>query len=216
MTTPIVYCETNWIVALAFPHHQLHREAIKLRTDAQVGRCRLRVPMASLLEARGTLGDVANQLAASFTSLRNELATGVRNGLTEFSTIALSLQSDVVDKYTQRNTLPILDEIEADPAIAVLQDVTSNFEVLREMRAKVEFRGKDVVDLHLLAAIIKDRREELSGPALLVSHNKKEFDPRKNKVPEALYDDARLLWRGDFDLPTGVGQWNSKFGAKAP
>lgn len=214
MTTPIVYCETNWIVALAFPHHQLHRDATNLRSEATAGNCRLRIPMTSLLEARGTLGDVANQLATSFTSLRNELATGVRNGLTEFSTIALALQSDAVDRYTQRKTLSILDDIEADPAITVLQDVTSNFEVLRELRAKVEFRGKDVVDLHLLAAIIKDRREDTSGPALLVSHNKKEFDPRRNKVPEALYDEARLLWRGDFDLQTGVGQWNSKFGAK--
>jgi hypothetical protein len=214
MTTPIVYCETNWIVALAFPHHQLHREAAKLREDAQTGNCRLRIPMASLLEARGTLGDVANQLAASFASLRNALATGSMNGLAEFSAIARSLQSDVVDRYTQRNTLSILDDIEADPAVGVLHDVTSNFKVLRELRAHLDFRGKDIVDLHLLASIVKDRRENPTGPALLVSHNKKEFDPRRNKVPEALYDDARLLWRGDFDLPTGVGQWNSKFGAK--
>ena len=163
MTTPIVYCETNWIVALAFPHHQLHRDATNLRSESTSGNCRLRIPMTSLLEARGTLGDVANQLATSFTSLRNELATGVRNGLTEFSTIALALQSDAVDRYTQRKTLSILDGIEADPAITVLQDVTSNFEVLRELRAKVEFRGKDVVDLHLLAAIIKDRRYVRAG-----------------------------------------------------
>ena len=33
MTTPIVYCATNWIVALAFPHHQLHRDATNLRSD---------------------------------------------------------------------------------------------------------------------------------------------------------------------------------------
>lgn len=216
MTAPIVYCETNWIVALAFPHHQLHKDAVKLRADAQTGKCRLRIPMTSLLEARGTLGDVASQLAASFASLRNALATGSMNGLDEFSVIARSLQSDVVDQYTQRNTLWILDNIEADPAIGILRDVTSNFEVLRELRAQLDFRGKDVVDLHLLASIIKDRREDMTGPALLVSHNKREFDSCNNKVPKTLYDQAQLLWRGDFDLATGVGQWNSKYGSTGP
>jgi hypothetical protein len=216
MTTPIVYCETNWIVAIAFPHHQLHKDAVKLREDARAGRCRLRIPLASLLEARGTLGDVANQLATSFASLRNALATGSMNGLTEFSAVAQSLQSNVVNEYSQRNTLSVLDEIEADAAIAVLRDVNSNFAVLRELRARVDFRGKDVVDLHLLAAIVADRRADPAGPALLTSHNKKEFDPTKNKVPAVLYDDARLLWRGDFDLQTGVSHWNSRFGTNGP
>ncbi len=32
---PIAYCETNWIVALAFPHHQLHGQAKRLLEHAQ-------------------------------------------------------------------------------------------------------------------------------------------------------------------------------------
>ncbi len=211
--TPIVYCETNWIIALAFPHHQLHGDAKRLRSDATDGKCRLRVPMASVMEARGTLGDVAGQLSISITSLRNALANGRKNGVSEFASVAKSLELDVVDKYAQRNTLSILEEIEEDPAITILQDVTSNFAVLRELRAKVEFRGKDVVDLHLLSSIIQDRRCDMDGPALLMSHNKKEFDPRRSKVPKSLYDDARLVWRGDFELETGVGHWRSTFGS---
>jgi len=93
----------------------------------------------------------------------------------------------------------------------VLADVTSNFEVLRELRSKIDFKGKDVVDLHLLAAILKDRRENPEGPALLLSHNKKEFDPTKKRVPVELYEDAMLLWRDSFELLTGLGQWKAKF-----
>lgn len=214
MSVPIVYCETNWIVALAFPHHQLHRAAKKLRENSKQGKCELRIPLASLLEARGTLSDVASQLSTSFASLRNSLATASTNGLAEFSAIAQALQSDVVDKYAQRNMLSILVDIEADRTITVLRDVTAHVDVVRELRPKVDFRGRDVVDLHLLAAIFKDRRESAEPPALLMSHNKKEFDPRRNKVPAELYEAARLLWRDDFELDTGLGQWNAKYSTK--
>ena len=211
MSIPIVYCETNWIVALAFPHHQLHGAAKKLREDASAGRCSLRVPLASLLEARGTLSDVASQLSSSLASLRNSVANASANGEIEFAAIAQALQSDVVDRYAQRNVLSILESLENDSAIRVLNDVSSNFDVLRELRPKLDFRGKDVVDLHLFAAVIKDRREDLTAPAVLMSHNKKEFDPRRNKVPVELYEDAKLLWRDDFDLSTALGQWLAKY-----
>jgi len=207
----IVYCETNWIVALAFPHHPLHREAKDLRVRASRGECELRVPLASLLEARGTLSDVANQLSSAFASLRNSLATASSNGVTAFADIARALQSDAVDQYAQRNVLSIIQDIEQDSAVRVLADVTSNFEVLRELRSKLDFKGKDVVDLHLLAAILMDRRDNPEGPALLLSHNKKEFDPSKKRVPSELYEDAKLLWRDSFDLLTGLGQWKAKF-----
>ncbi|MEO7034422.1 MAG: hypothetical protein ABI548_11015 [Polyangiaceae bacterium] len=213
MSTPIVYCETNWIVALAFPHHQLHRAAKDLRDRARRGECDLRVPLASLLEARGTLSDVANQLSGAFANLRNSLATASSNGVSAFAEIARALQSDVVDQYAQRNVLSIIEDIERDAAVQVLGDVTSNFEVLRELRSKLDFKGKDVVDLHLLAAILKDRRDNPAGPALLLSHNKKEFDPTKKRVPTELYEDAKLLWRDNFDLLTGLGQWKAKFEA---
>lgn len=210
---PIVYCETNWIVALAFPHHQLHKGAKDLLTRAENGECSLRIPQASLLEARGTLGDVANQLSASFAALRNDLVNAATNGLPQFAGIAAALQSDEVDKYAQRDVLPLLDDLEHNTAVNILEDVTANFEVLRELRPQVGFRGKDVVDLHLLAAVIKDRRENLGSPALLMSHNKNEFDPKKSKVPAELYEDCKLLWRQDFDLATGLGQWSAKYGS---
>jgi len=204
---PIVYCETNWIVALAFPHHQLHRASRELREAAQRGECQVRVPAAALLEARGTLSDVSNQLASSFATLRNDVMRAVENGLAEFTELATALRSDVVDTYAQRKTLSLLQELENDPAIHVLDDVQSSISVLRELRHKVRVGPKDLVDLHLLAAIVHDRRAHPSGVALFFSHNKKEFDPKRGKVPEYLYRELRLAWSDDFDLPSRLKHW---------
>lgn len=209
--SPIVYCETNWIVALAFPHHQLHKAARRLREDATKGNCSLRIPLAALLEARGTLSDVATQFSTSFISVRNALVTAYENGQIELSTVEQSLQANIIDKYAQRNVLSILTELENDRAVTIISDASASLNVLREIRAQVDFRGKDAVDLQLLAAILHDRRQNKTGPAMLISHNKKEFDPRRGKVPGALYTDAKLLWRDDFDLATGIGQWKAMY-----
>lgn len=206
---PIVYCETNWIVALAFPHHQLHETAKRIYEAGKRGDCSIRVPGAAVLEAKGALSDVSTQLSSSFAALRNDVLHAVENGLAEFTELSIALRSDVVDKYAQRNTLTILAELEADPAFQILEDVSAHVTVVRELRARCRFEARDVVDLHLLAAILHDRRHHPSGPALFFSHNKKEFSPKRGKVPQDLYEGARLLWSDDFDLESRVEQWRS-------
>jgi hypothetical protein len=52
---PIVYCETNWIVSLAYPHHARHAGARDVRERAKLGACELRIPYAAFLEARNPL-----------------------------------------------------------------------------------------------------------------------------------------------------------------
>ena len=61
MAQPIVYCETNWVVALAFQHDQLHEAAVQLKDEALAGRYEIRVPDAALLEP------LASQSALVFT-----------------------------------------------------------------------------------------------------------------------------------------------------
>jgi hypothetical protein len=211
---PLVYCETNWIVALAFPHHQLHGLAKNVHEAGKRGECSVRVPATALLEARETLSDVSTQLSSSFAALRNDVARAAENGLGQFSPLALALQSDVVDTYAQRNTLSLLGTLETDSSIRVLEDVAAHITTVRELRSRVHFAAKDIVDLHLLAAIIHDRRQNIDGPALFFSHNKKEFSPKRGKVPDDLYAEAKLLWSDDFDLKSRLGQWRSRYGSQ--
>lgn len=75
---PLVYCETNWIVALAFPHHQLHAVSRELREAARRGECQIRLPGAAILEARGTLSEVGSRLAGSFATLRNDVQQALK------------------------------------------------------------------------------------------------------------------------------------------
>lgn len=201
---------------MAFPHHALHKVACKLRDDAQQGKCELRIPLASLLEAPGPLSDVANQFLTSFRTLQMSLNTAVQNGQSELREIENSLNPDeVVARYAQRDVLKIVAELEQASEITVLRDIEANFKMLRKLRPLVEFRGKDVVDLHLLAAIVHDREnDDKAAPGLLMSHNKKEFDPRKRAPLEKIYEDARLLWRDDFNLQSGVAMWNNRFSSQ--
>lgn len=208
---PIVYCETNWIVALAFPHHQLHGVAKKLQEAGRRGECSLRIPAPAILEARGTLSDVSTQLSSSFAALRNDVLRAAENGLEQFSALSLALQSDVVDAYAQRNTLSLLGELETDSSIRVLDEVAAHIATVRELRGRVHFDAKDIVDLHLLAAIIHDRRRDVHGPAFFFTHNKKEFSPKRGKVPEALYAESKIVWSDDFDLRSRLGQWRALY-----
>jgi hypothetical protein len=213
---PIVYCETNWIVALAFPHHQSCGAATKLRADAARGACRLRVPVAALMEARGPLDDVSRQVSRAFALLRDDLARAVQNGWPSLATLATTFQSSKdVDDYARRNAFAILQTLEQDPNIKLLDNVAESISVLHELRPKVRLQGKDVVDLYFLAAVLHDRRSDRDGPAVFFSANKKEFGP-SGKVPPDIYDTDKILWREDFNLSSALGAWNAEFGRSPP
>lgn len=121
--------------------------------------------------------------------------------------MAAALQSTVVNDYAQRNTLALIGELEAEQSVRVLDQVDANITVVRELRRLVRLEPKDIVDLHILAAIVHDRRQQPEGTALFFSHNKKEFDPKRGKVPEELYRELQLAWSDDFDLPSRVAHW---------
>lgn len=206
---PLVYCETNWIVALAFPHHAHFAEATKLRDAAKQGKCVLKVPTAALLEAKNPLGYVGQELAKRFAQLRDDFAKATTNGWKDTGGNALAIgASNAINEYAARPPLSILDELEKDSSVTILSAVPTEIEVLHELRAKCDLRGKDVVDLYLLAAIIHDRRQSSSGPAVFFSTNKKEY---KNKVPEEIFANERLVWREDFDLASALGAWKAKY-----
>jgi hypothetical protein len=210
MPPPIVYCETNWLVALAFPHHKLFKVATRLLNEARAGACSLRVPLAAFLEARHPLDEVSTALIRSFSQVRDDVARAYQNGHAQFKELHEALQSNGVDHYAQRDTLPILDALQQDPAISVLAHSPQVISTQTALRTRVHLRGKDVVDLYMLATIIADRRTAASGPAVFFSSNWKEF-LRDARVPEQIYIDEKILCRDDFDLSPALGAWRAKY-----
>jgi hypothetical protein len=106
---PIVYCETNWLVALAFRHHRLFADATRLLREAQAGTCRVRVPLAAFLEARQPLDEVSDAFNRSFMQVREDVARAYANGHTRFKELAEAFQTNEVELYARSGTLPILD-----------------------------------------------------------------------------------------------------------
>lgn len=214
--SPIVYCETNWIVALAFAHHQHHRLALDLRERAARAECEIRLPYAALLEAPHAITEESKRLNKAFTLLRDEIANAVQNLQPAFEPIATSLGSDVMDRYLALPALAIVAELEKSALVEKLRDQEPALQRMDEVRGSVNFRGKDAVDLYLLAAVIGDRmaRGEEERPAIFFSTNKKEFQPKPEsqaKMPERFYGPYRLIWREDFDLEPAVRHWRNEY-----
>jgi hypothetical protein len=222
MALPIVYCETNWIVALAFQHDQLHEAAVQLRDEARAGRYEIRLPDAALLEARRRIVSKGNHLSESFARLRDDINLAVKNGYADLTAFSTALQSNAVDLYLQRPVLRILEELGAagslgrTGAVRAIGTATGFLETVEELRPRVGFAGKDVVDLYILASVILDRREHRDAPALFLSANRKEFAPRATGVPSDVYAEQRILWWDfrdeQFSLNTALGKWAAKFG----
>lgn len=208
----LVYCETNWLVALAYPHHQSHKAATTLLTIAQAGGCQLRLPYASLLEARHPIGNAASQLNETFARVRDEIERAFTNGVTALADLVNALKSDAVSQYAQRRVLTIIDDIRHDPCVETFFEPEPTIRLMDEMRLKTKLKGKDIMDLHLFAAIVANRRLTPEAPAVFYSTNKSEFDPSKNIVPRTVYEQERLLWAHDFDLQSSIHHWNSRFG----
>jgi hypothetical protein len=130
----LVYCETNWLVALAYPHHQSYKAARALLTAAQAGACRLRLPYASLLEAQHPIANAASQLNETFARVRDEIERAYTNGVTAFGELVASLKSDAVSQYAQRRALSTIDEIRQDSHIDIFFDPEPTIRLMDEMR----------------------------------------------------------------------------------
>ncbi|MEX1363274.1 MAG: hypothetical protein AB1Z98_09120 [Nannocystaceae bacterium] len=107
---PLVYCETNWIIDLAFPHREHHRAAKALLDASNRGLCSLHVPLAALLEARRPLKKVKDDLVNDLTTLRDRLVAAARNGVPELMPIHEALDSEALRRYVEREPPSILPE----------------------------------------------------------------------------------------------------------
>lgn len=205
---PIVYVETNWIIACLLPHDQSFEKAINLIALATNGICELRIPQIAFIEAEGTMKSRVDALSNELIKVEDQLQNARKSG---FDIGTYTRQGATA--YLQQDRQPILDSLKSNPAISIFVDPIEEITEIGRAKPELKFSTKDMKDLYILCAILVDRRKQnQSRPALFMNENHKEFSDEKKKVPPEFYDKHRLLyWRGFDGLTTAVGKWTSKY-----
>jgi predicted nucleic acid-binding protein len=213
---PIVYVETNWLIALLFPHDGHHERAMELFGRMNSGECELRIPRIAFIEAQWTMVSTNTELQESIAKLKDVFLRGFRNGVDDLQEGEAALVSPAVKRYLQRNLRPLLDGLLSNPDVHQFSDPAEEIDAIGALRSELRLRATDVKDLYVFTAILVDRaKQDPVRPAIFMSTNKNEFKPgptSKAKVPEWVYEKNRLLFRESFDaLPTAVGHWKAQF-----
>jgi predicted nucleic acid-binding protein len=212
VTTPIVYIETNWLIALLFPHDSHHERALELFGRMSSGECELRIPHIATIEAKWTMVSTNNELQKSITGMKDVFLRGYRNGVDDLREGEAALASSAVTRYLQRKLPPLLDGLVSNPDVHQFSDPSAEVGAIGALGSKLGLRATDMKDLYVFTAILVDRtKQDPARPAIFMSTNKNEFKPA-SKVPEEVYEENRLVFRESFDdLPTAIGKWNAKF-----
>ncbi|HRI63811.1 MAG TPA: Plug domain-containing protein [Polyangium sp.] len=222
---PIIYCETNWIVSLAFPHHQKHKEANELLTKASAGEFELRLPVTALIEAPRPIKDEADSFTGTWNAFRALIQHALANGHNEFDSIfrvviggektereaIKKISSEYITKQQSRN---VVNMLENSPGVQILNNPNDAIPTFTNIRHKVNFRGAETVDLFILAHVLADRaKEPPERPAILLSLDEKAFDPgRKNcNVDGKFYRDYHLAWCSSFNYQHATARWAEWF-----
>lgn len=206
--TPIVYVETNWLIACLFPHEQRFKDAIELLAQANNGQCELRVPHIAFIEAEATMEANVNNFTRELEGFEEKLRNARKAGF-EVGMYAKQSAND----YLKVDRKTLLNSLKSNPAISTFVDPSGEIAEIGRTKANLKLSTKDMKDLYILCAILVDlRKQDPTRPALFMNENHKEFSDQKTKVPLEFYESHRLLYRRGFDnLRTAVGNWTSKF-----
>ncbi|HRI67077.1 MAG TPA: hypothetical protein PK156_22685 [Polyangium sp.] len=212
---PIVYVETNWLIAYLFPHERRHRGAKELLDCAERNDCDLRVPLISFIEAHGTMSRVGTSFSDELERVREKLKNVYDAGWAGFNGEQFML-SVTNDAYFTRNLVDLLEKLKNNQAVTHFSHPTDEVSEIGKLGLDLRLYTSDMKDLYILAAILVDlrkiRQQEPDRPALFLSSNEKEFSPKKSKVTQAFYEHNKLLYWSEFkDLQTSIGKWYSLF-----
>ncbi len=206
-----IYVETNWLVSWVLPHHQWRQAARALLNDAESSLCALRIPEVALLEAEHVVIEDTNAHNKAISETAKSLAMAGQNmGLPGVTALKECLEA-AEETYRLADPLQELRKLgeRCRAKGFVFSNPDKEQKAADELRNEVTFRGKDIVDFHLLAAVAADRGDAPEGRAAFLSTNKIEFNPanEKCKVPRDFYAKRKMIYRDVFDLKSALRLW---------
>lgn len=208
---PVVYVETNWLVALVLPHDRGHRTACELLAAATNGECEVRIPASCFLEAHDRAKVEREKKPAELEDIKGLLDNAIANGFDDLAEAARGLGSKALLGYFRRDTSLLLNALEENPAIVKLHQPKREMELMGILRKQINFEAKHRFDLYVLASVVADREgTETSRPAVFCTMNTKDFEPSEKinaRIRPELYKAYSLYWLGSFDWRTGVERW---------
>jgi predicted nucleic acid-binding protein len=213
-----VYVETNWLVSCVLVHHELRRDARSLLEAAERGECSLRIPKVALLEARHVVERETEEHVKAVSMVASSLAAVARN-LDRLELRELSVKvREAEASYRIANPRQELEELLVKCARFGFQHPEEEQLALDALRPVVAFRGTDISDLHILAAISADRAHDPTLPAAVISANSREFAVKSNssKLPRDFYSSRRLVYLETFNLMGARKLWAREDAARWP
>ncbi len=225
---PIIYCETNWIVSLAFRHLQRHKEAKDLLDRASAAEFELRLPLTALIEAHRPIKDEANTFSSIWNTFRGLIQTAHENGYGQFDSIFRAMVGSskqekgairkIASAYVkEEQSNDVVRMLEQHQHVQILKDPNDAITKLTNIRDKVSFRGSDTADLFILAHVLADRaKEPPERPTILLSLDEKAFNPKNTKVSEQFYKDHHIAWCSSFNFMHAQERWREWFEGATP
>jgi predicted nucleic acid-binding protein len=211
---PIVYVETNFLLSYIFEEMEHHQAALDLFNHAREDECELWIPYVALVEAEFSTKEQHINLQkriGSFKSLVENVAS-IRETLSSQSQ-AWNEIWNAVDRYAHKAFDEALDRTGESPFLHKIYADEQVFRKLNELRKLIRLSGKDLSDLHVLAAVLRHAEtiSEPIQPRIFLSLNKGEFDPTRAgaKVPKQLYENARLAYGSHFNLQGALMTWTN-------
>jgi hypothetical protein len=211
---PLIYVETNWLVALLLPHDRHRNGAIELFQAAMNEECEIRIPYGSFLEAKARAEqDMNDKLAKDVAGISDLMKRAFENGFDDLEPARKALDSAEVAAYFQRAIAPLVDALDRNPKLVKLHDARGEFEMMTLLRPRLRFDGKNKFDLYLLASVLMDRKNtDPQRPAVFCTVNTKDFEPSRSpkaKITPGIYREFNIYWSGDFDWRKAVDGWKS-------
>jgi hypothetical protein len=211
-SVPIVYVETNWVVAWVVSHDDAHKSAERLLEQAARGECELRIPQAAILESRGAVANAIRRFYDPFEKVKNAVAKAYRNGVPELNHIEAAMNLPAVRAYMTADTEQRRQTLLQHRRLATFADPLPELALMEKLAPLVRMGGVDLKDFYIFTSMVNDRgKTERSGrPAVFFSTNKEEFEPGK-KIDADTYKAYGIVWRPDFQLIAGLKDWADTF-----
>lgn len=210
MTRPswVAYVETNWLVALAFPHDPSHLDADSLLQQAEKGAVEIRLPEVAWLEFAAKAVKHSNVLMQEITSLQEKMARAAAAGLGPFPSL------EAFERYAQRRPVEGVQKRVDAAGVKRLKDPSAALEVQTRLNLRSTISGRDFVDLFVLSAILADCASLPPLPTTFFSLDRKMFGPGTEAA--RLLEERRVLCRTGFNDGDVVGAWQQRFQTTEP